>query len=1010
MPAPRLFLTASVEEQWRALAAPWLREQARSALRDPRPTVILTPSRAESFYLRARLVEEGTSFLGLRFWTPSDARKFLLAELSPTTTAATRAEQRLLARACAENLFRDPATANEPTLASVIRDPDAFLRAYDLLLGAGWDPAQAGAIYGRPIAHALRRELEKLGAATQAGLHQILRREAASQNRPLLARLLVTGFNATHWPLWDLLRAAVSSAEYAVVALSNPRVFGEAIDQLWISSWEQETKTEALIPPAPDDAADEPPAPFAALADSYEKGVPLAPSTDVGALNFLVTPDLASHIRAIVLQALTYLKDDSCLRLGLVFPEPNALALGVAEELRRLGLPLDDATGSLDPGLFERRPWSAWIALQEEPSVPRLLAWLRACEAQKISSGLDLSARAAAKILDDALGETLVDDLAFLADYLKEKTGDERALTVTDFLLRRVQLPESASFSDFLALVRRALALPGWEEHLGALPSDPPALRHLAGISRRTFLEWLRETTDSQVRTRGADGNHFYGKIHLLIYAQITGQTWTHLILTGLNESVWPRVFETGAFGSRHDWAALNRQTRDLNLAATAQGAQGLGHETVAAGHGHCLLPLERRDLELRDLCAALEGTSSAVCLAALTTEAGRSLLPSDFFNHAFHAKTGRILSESLFLDLARATLEWTRRHESLFPAPAPNPSGNLAATRAAFAARHDATRPFGPCEFAFAQPPPVPIQLSCQVWEQAWRHPATVWLDRIVGASPWPDGEAAWPRTVGVWVHRWFAAAFRACAETNSARDFTVHLRNAADRELHRVRSRARATGLDLYPWWEQVWGQARSIALGLGETLAPLLPQKLFLSEFKLPKNLVVALPGNSVADFTLDGRIDLLLVDPGAPTSDPAAGNFAGCTCWVVDFKTGSAQNLNKKRMAKGVGLQPLLYALAVRALGAGQTSLSLHTFDVPLRPQLSLDDALQSESLFRSLDTFHHAGIFGMRPDAANDYGYSPGYPIATRFIPKNILEAKWALTHGAETADDAEDES
>jgi len=31
MPAPRLYFTASVEEQWRALAGPWLREQARTA-------------------------------------------------------------------------------------------------------------------------------------------------------------------------------------------------------------------------------------------------------------------------------------------------------------------------------------------------------------------------------------------------------------------------------------------------------------------------------------------------------------------------------------------------------------------------------------------------------------------------------------------------------------------------------------------------------------------------------------------------------------------------------------------------------------------------------------------------------------------------------------------------------------------------------------------------------------------------------------------------------------------
>src|SRR5471032_97136 len=120
MPTTRLYFTASVEEQWHALAGPWLREQAVTAWKNPRPTVILTPSRAESFYLRSRLVDEGVAFLGLRFWTPSDARKFLLAESLPETNAPTQAELRLLARACAEKLNRKEGS-DKATLTSVIR-------------------------------------------------------------------------------------------------------------------------------------------------------------------------------------------------------------------------------------------------------------------------------------------------------------------------------------------------------------------------------------------------------------------------------------------------------------------------------------------------------------------------------------------------------------------------------------------------------------------------------------------------------------------------------------------------------------------------------------------------------------------------------------------------------------------------------------------------------------------------------------------------------------------------
>ncbi len=1010
MAAPRLFFTASVEEQWRAVAGPWLRGQAGAAWKNPKPTVVLTPSRAESFYLRSRLVDEGVPFFGLRFWTPSDARQFLLAGLSSEISAATQAELRLVARACAEKLAGRSGSDNA-TLKSVIREPSPFLRAYDLLLGAGWDPARTGAIYGRDLAREMQRALEKSRIDTQAGVHRHLRNEISKCEEPFIAHLLVLGFNASHWPLWDLLKAVVFAAEEAVVALSEPRVFAEEIDQLWISSWEEVMGTEAISPPGPlsPNPSDEPIGPFAGLVASYEKGAPAdAAAAD---LTFRVTPDLATHVRAVVLQALDYLKRDACARLGIVFPAANALALGVAEELRRLGIPLDDGTGSLMPGLFERRCWQSWIALQEEPGVPTLIAWVRACEAQHVSSGLaeSLSARTIADVLEAALGESLVDDLDFLALHLEQNSRGSRTEAVSDFLRRRIALPEKATFARFLELTRQALHLPGWEDHLARLPIEPPAWLGDSGeiFSRRAFLEWLKESTDSQTRTRGAEGNHFYGKVHLLIYAQMTGQTWSHLILTGLNEGVWPRVFETGAFGSRHELEALNQQARQLNRLGTGQGGQGMGHETVGADRGHCLLPLERQDLALRDLCAALESTGEAVCLTAMTTEGGRSLLPSDFFNHAWQAKTGRVLDEEAFRVFANATEAWCRQHDFLFAATSSASSTEIETTRTAYAARRDPSQPFGSYEFSYATPPARPIQLFCKRWEDAWNHPATVWLEEIVGASPWPEGTLSWPRAVGTWVHRWLAAALRECRERNSVAEFPVLLWATADREAALARDRARASGVELYPWWEPVWAQAKTVALGLGETLAPFLQNEKFLSEFPLPPDLTVALSGTDQADFSLRGRIDLLLVEPGTRPYDLAQGDFSGCACWVVDFKTGSAQSLSAKKIGEGRGLQPLLYALAVRARGAVSTAISLHTGDAPLQPQVRLDELLETTPVFRSLDKLHRDGVFGMRADVNNAYGYSPLYPMATRFVPAPILDAKWALVHGAAPATDEE---
>jgi hypothetical protein len=45
------------------------------------------------------------------------------------------------------------------------------------------------------------------------------------------------------------------------------------------------------------------------------------------------------------------------------------------------------------------------------------------------------------------------------------------------------------------------------------------------------------------------------------------------------------------------------------------EGSQGAGQEVVREGFGHCLLPLERLDLALRDLCASLESPATPFAL-----------------------------------------------------------------------------------------------------------------------------------------------------------------------------------------------------------------------------------------------------------------------------------------------------------------------------------------------------------------------------------------------------------
>ena len=116
----------------------------------------------------------------------------------------------------------------------------------------------------------------------------------------------------------------------------------------------------------------------------------------------------------------------------------------------------------------------------------------------------------------------------------------------------------------------------------------------------------------------------------------------------------------------------------------------------------------------------------------------------------------------------------------------------------------------------------------------------------------------------------------------------------------------------------------------------------------------------------------------------------------------MRNGAIPMSSRRAMAPGASLQ----CMVLRTwwpVSAASTAISLHTRDAPLQPQVQLDDVLKITPLFRSLDKFHRDGVFGMRADADNAYGFSPSYPMATRFVPGAILEAKWALVHGTAPA-------
>jgi hypothetical protein len=165
---------------------------------------------------------------------------------------------------------------------------------------------------------------------------------------------------------------------------------------------------------------------------------------------------------------------------------------------------------------------------------------------------------------------------------------------------------------------------------------------------------------------------------------------------------------------------------------------------------------------------------------------------------------------------------------------------------------------------------------------------------------------------------------------------------------------------------------------------------------------------------AALSLRGRIDLLLARKA-----PSDGSLATEDLWIIDYKTGAKKALAtakqdasgrrpalKKKLLDGSALQLGLYALAVSALGAQRTEVSLLSPLVrQLEPQICGDEFSSEADIFAELARMQQTGIFGMHGPLRSSYRFTDEYPLATLAIDPDILEQRWELTHPALVRDE-----
>lgn len=981
-PTCRLYRARTLTALWAEVLRGWFQKQTAQAWQQPAYAVVLVPHRQWAAVLKARLVEEHKAYAGLAFWTPADFRNRLLARYGGPFRVAPREWTRLLLAIAAA---QHPAT---PSAESVARDPSDLAAALEQAGAGGWSPTDLEWPGLQPVLAHVAATLE----ATSLSWPYVVDRDLRSGVRqPLIQELLVLGFTGQQWPLWHLLQAAVEASQNATVCLGEPRDTTWNLDGPWIGSWEE---AHSVAEPVADAASSA--APCAELAERLE----LSPQPEDQAgppppIEFRVGRDIREQAAAAVMQAMVFMADTMASRVGIVVPSRGALAREIAALLSAQGIPHYDSLGhaAAPPMLLE--PWRAWLHMQAEPTLAAGLNFLRLYP----QAAAPLGWAAVAQCCDRVFNEVLAPPLPLIAVALRSAAVKDDEIQSLRALERLLLLPDNAAFSDLLRATSDALEKLEWRaaQEMLARVEVPGGAWRAQPCPRHVFLRWLRETTDTFKTAREEIGAHPYARVQLLSYMQAEGPTWSHLVLTGLNENQWPLRERPNPFLPDTRIAALNRR-------ALGQGRQGEGHTVVRAPHTLMLDTAARRSVALRHVINLIENTSVAVAVTNSLvddTDPARRLAPSEILTRLYYLRHRTPLTDEILDRLRDQTAVWLKTAPPLYTGLR-DATAEEDQTVVAYQARRAPGWPFGEYEFAFTNPPSTPLTLSCKDWEQALRSPASYWMKHALGIeNTTPDpAQSHYQLALGNWVHRWLSLAGHA-GKPGAWKTFPrdgewLHSVDAAAGGTRRqVEAAYRTAGMTLPEWWIALWEQALGMARGFAAELEQIQGWPWMATEWSLPRNITITLPNGSC--MPLRGRMDLLLAD-----SDPQGE--AGVNYWVVDYKTGNDSPLQANRLGqqlvKGKGLQICLYALARAHLGAAGVTASLVPLNTRMEPQVQLSDIRDSSlhSFWRELARMQTSGVFGMLEPLRPKYGFTPAHPLATLAIDLDILKEKWALTH------------
>jgi hypothetical protein len=978
----RLFLGSNFEDFWESTILPWF-QNVRNAWSFEQRCIVLVPDRTFSFFLKSELLKSKLFYAGIYIWTPQEYRNYLVQFLCPSPQKLSRESLHLLMSIAAEKHLESKNSSIKSMATAIAAHPSELVHCLDELLNAGcsFDDLPGDSI--RPIVQSFQKLIKQSDAHLVQEIDCLLK-EHCLQKEPVLKEMLILGFHCSHWPLWNLLQAAVYSSEAVSACLTQPRWSGERMDQLWISSWEETFETQVL----PTAAGEGFPRPFSDRVEKMESRTELLADSDQkkGSIIFHVGQNTCAEARAIALQTIDFLSTSNDARIGIVFPTRGALSREISSHLIHYGIEHNDGLGHYEGIDDLHELWDAWLAFEENPSFKTFFPLLDQSFERGVS--LPFSSQKIKAILMRAFQDVLVDDLNVLSAYLIQNNFQEEQIQLGHWLKRRQMLPEMTSFKEWLEKTRLILGENGlgYYSNLILARASSFGTQIRENISKKTYLKWLSEITDHLDLSRDPSGSHPYSRVHLLTYSQAEQQSWSHLILTSLNDTCWPPIIEGSGF-------LTDQEIQQLNTKAVKMGSQGEGHFCLQKEKGLCLGAAEQRILVQRQFYNLIDSVKDGLCITAckvMEGEVARMLTPSHFFSRLYWIEKGLPLSEEEWRKLSEKTSRWLEQSEL----KEENESVDFKEeVRRAYTARRDIEQPFSEYEFSLKTPISHKVTLACKEWGRVFAFPAQIWMKEFLGVSceEYTLDEDRWMLVTGEWIHRWLKAAIdphdeKLCKFPNQ-KNLLSNFESAARSLKNIVEKSYSEASLSLPMWWQAGWGEAFWKSQRILQSLSEFSTWKFACPEWSIPKGFMLPI-GKS--ELRLKGRLDLMLCNSDSEFSDQDVV--------ILDYKTGKEEDPAVKKLKEGKGIQIALYGLVLQKMKARSVWMSYIKPKGISKKSLSLEDLKSCPELWEGLCRMQDSGVFGMLEDIRPEFSRSTAFPLAILPVDPDILKAKWDLTH------------